>query len=109
MPYADVIVKSAEPTDTSRCVRSPASRSRSSRSTPIAPPSTAARTSRRSDSSQLSVGRLCAKSSNGFFLRGADLVDSRRRQLEQLVKLLPREGGALCRRLHLHQLARAGL
>ena len=41
-PYAETSVKSAEPTQTTRCVRSPACRSRSSRSRPIAPPSTAA-------------------------------------------------------------------
>ena len=41
-PYAETIVKSAEPKQTSMCVRNPASRSRSSRSKPIAPPSAAA-------------------------------------------------------------------
>ena len=40
-------MKSAEPTETTRCVRSPACRSRSSRSSPIAPPSAAATKSRR--------------------------------------------------------------
>jgi hypothetical protein len=59
-PYAETIVNSAEPSDTSRCVRNPASRSRSSRSTPIAAPSAAASASRNKASSQLSVGIACA-------------------------------------------------
>src|SRR2546421_11873303 len=93
-PYAPTIVNSAEPSATSRCVRNPASRSRSSRSTPIKPPRIAARASRRSDSSQLSVGRLLdASCSNGFFLHGRELLDTGRRELEQLV-----EGGTAERR-----------
>src|SRR5436190_7664756 len=103
-PYADTIVNSAEPTDTSMCVRNHASRSRISRSTPIAPPSTAASTSRRSASVQSSVGMLCAKSSNGLFLRGAELLDPSGSELEQLVELLACERRPLRRRLHLDQL-----
>src|SRR5436190_390658 len=41
-PYAEAIVNSAEPTETSMCVRKPAYRSRSSRSRPAAQPSAAA-------------------------------------------------------------------
>ena len=48
-------MNSAEPSETSRCVRRPASRSRSSRSRPIAPPSAAA-TSEPDDARQSSVG-----------------------------------------------------
>ena len=51
-PYAPAIVNSAAPTDTSMCVRNPASRSRISRSIPTAPPSAAATASRRSASAQ---------------------------------------------------------
>src|ERR671928_148796 len=60
-PYAETIVKSAEPSETSRCVRRPASRSRSSRSSPIAAPRAAASASRRNTSHQSSVGRLCTE------------------------------------------------
>src|SRR2546426_5024416 len=103
-PYAPTIVKSAEPRATSRCVRSPASRSRSSRSTPISPPSTAASASRSSDSSQFSVGSaLDASCSNGLLLYGSELVDPGRSELEQLVETLTRERRPLRRRLYLHE------
>ena len=45
-------MKSAAPSETSRCVRSPASRSRSSRSSPIAAPSAAANTIRSASSAR---------------------------------------------------------
>src|SRR5712691_3117101 len=81
------MVKSAEPSATSRCVRNPASRSRSSRSTPIKPPSTAASASRSRDSSQFSVGRwLDASCSNGFLLCSGQLLDADSGELEQLVE-----------------------
>src|SRR5438128_3700536 len=105
-PYAPTIVKSAEPSATSRCVRSPASRSRSSRSTPIKPPSTAASASRSSDSSQFSVGRLLdASCSNCFFLCRRDVLDSGRRELEQLVEVCAAERRLLSGRLYLDERA----
>src|SRR5438874_8776519 len=108
-PYAPTIVNSADPSATSKCVRRPASRSRSSRSTPIRPPRIAASESRRSDSSQLSVGRLLdASCSNGFFLRGRELLDAPRSELEQVVEAGPAEGRPLGGRLHLDQGAVAG-
>src|ERR671935_1217634 len=103
-PYAETIVNRAEPSATSKCVRRPASRSRSSRSIPISPPSAAASASRSSDSSQLSVGiALDASCSNGFFLRGGELLDPGRRELEQLVEREPAERRLLRRRLHLDE------
>src|SRR5438132_869877 len=107
-PYADTIVKSADPTETRRCVRRPASRSRSSRSIPIAAPSTAASARRSNASSQLSVGMLCAKSSSGFLLCDGDLLDSRGRELEQVVESRARERRAFGGRLHLDERAFAG-
>src|SRR5512133_2552916 len=97
---AETSVNRAAPTETSMCVRSPASRSRSSRSKPIAPPSTAASPTRKRISSQLSSGngRL-----HGVTLRFQDLLDSKRREVEHLVELIPREPLALGRRLHLDQ------
>src|ERR671924_224197 len=108
-PYAETIVKRADPSATSRCVRRPASRSRSSRSTPIRPPSMAASASRRSDSSQLSVGRLLdASCSNGFFLGRGDLVDASGGKLQQLVQMRAAERRALRRRLYLDERTLAG-
>src|SRR3954451_22794667 len=108
-PYAETIVKSAAPTETSRCVRRPASRSRSSRSSPIIPPSTPASVSRSSASSQLSDGiALDASCSNGFVLRGGELLDAPGRELEQLVEARAAERSPLGRRLYLHQRAHAG-
>src|SRR5438128_171195 len=107
-PYAETIVKSADPTPTSRCVRRPASRSRSSRSIPIAPPSTAASASRSNASSQLSVGMLCTKSSSCFLLRDGDLLDPLGRELEQVVESRARKRRAFGGRLHLDQRTFAG-
>src|SRR5437868_1832427 len=107
-PYADTIVKSAEPSATSRCVRKPASRSRSSRSTPMSPPRNAASASRRSASLQWSVGMLCANSTRCLLLRGCDLFDACGGELEQLVESCAREGRPLRSRLHLDELAVAG-
>src|SRR5579884_4259069 len=109
-PYAETRVKSAAPTHTTRCVRSPAWRSRSSRSNPIAPPSTAATTSRSSTCGQLSCGtralRKVACKGIGLFL--SDQPDPSLRQRQQLVQALPRERILLGRRLHLDQPAVAG-
>src|SRR3954470_4951812 len=103
------MVKSAAPTETSRCVRRPASRSRSSRSSPIIPPSTPASVSRSSASSQLSDGiALDASCSNGFVLGGGELLDAPGGELEQLVEARAAERRPLRRRLHLHQRAPSG-
>src|SRR5438552_4927609 len=105
-PYAPTIVKRADPTETSKCVRRPASRSRISRSKPISPPSSAASASRRSDSSQLRVGSaLDASCSNGFLLSNSQLFDSCSRELEQLVEPRARERRLLSRGLHLDERA----
>src|SRR3954470_16636680 len=103
-PYAPTIVNSADPSATSRCVRRPASRSRSSRSTPMMPPRAAASARRRSASSQLSEGRLlAASSSNGLVLCGGELFDPERGELEQLVEARPRERRLLRRGLNLNE------
>src|ERR671934_1696890 len=99
-PYAETIVKSAEPSETSRCVRRPASRSLISRSSPIAAPSAAASASRRTTSGQSSVGTLCTER---VPLGGGDLGDSRRREVDHLVELRPPERGPLGGRLHLDE------
>src|SRR5437588_3559516 len=106
-PYAGTIVNSAEPTETSRCVRRPASRSRSSRSRPRTPPRAAARATRPSTSGQPSVGRLDA-SSSGFLLRFRDPLDPERSKLEQLVQPTARERLLLRGRLDLHEGPLAG-
>src|SRR4051812_23101058 len=112
-PYAETIVKSAEPTETSRCVRRPASRSRSSRSSPIAPPSSAAVPSRSITPVQCSVGiaktrGLCKWCRRGFELRFRDFGDPAGREIDQLVQLLARERVALRGRLHLDEPSVAG-
>src|SRR3954463_14040329 len=96
-PYAPTIVNSADPSETSRCVRSPASRSRSSRSMPMSPPRPAASDNRNRASPQWRLGRvLAARCSNSFLLCGGELFDPLGRELEQLVepraaeRLLPR-------------------
>src|SRR5437763_6811609 len=103
-PYAETSVKSAEPTETTRCVRSPAWRSRSSRSRPIAPPSAAATKMRSSTSGQpivwTAASRLGELTRDGLRLKLRDLADARRRQLEQFVERLTRERVALGSRLH---------
>src|SRR5688572_235318 len=96
--YAETRKKSAEPSETSRCVRSPASRSRSSRSRPIAPPSPAATKSLIATSSHESSGK-------GVLLCPRDLCDPSRREVEQLVELLAGERQAFGGRLHLDELA----
>src|SRR5207248_7423453 len=102
-PYAEAIVNSAEPTETSMCVRNPASRSRSSRSSPTAPPNAAASTSRTKASCHDSDGMLDASSIESLCLGLADLLDPRGGEVEQLVQLLPVERRALGGRLHLDQ------
>src|SRR5512133_882609 len=106
-PYAETSVNSADPTDTSMCVRKPASRSRSSRSSPMAPPRAAATASR---------SRICPQVRDGTsasgieyrFLGFADRLDPRRAEVEQLVQPGPVEGRALRGRLHLDETAAPG-
>src|SRR5207247_1322290 len=107
-PYAEAIVKSADPTETSRWVRNPASRSRSSRSNPTAPPSAAASTSRTSASCHESEGMSAASSTERLRLGLADLLDPCRREVEERVQLVPVERRSLGGRLHLHEPAFAG-
>src|SRR5437588_2049856 len=104
-PYAETSVKSAEPSDTSRCVRNPASRSRISRSRPIAPPRTAASASRSTTSHEASVGTLCIERA---LLGLSDLSDPGLGEIEQLVEGAPPEGRLLGGRLHLDELAAPG-
>src|SRR5919204_3508163 len=99
-PYAETTVKSAEPSETSRCVRSPASRSRSSRSSPIAAPSTAASARRRTSSGESSVGTL---GTDRLPLSFADLLDPGCGEIEHLVEPVPAEGDLLRGRLHLDE------
>src|SRR5688572_14483861 len=82
------------------CVRSPASRSRISRSAPIAPPSTPARTTRTRTSPKWSSGTYGL---DGVALRRADLLDPARGEVEQVVELRPVERSTLGGRLNLDQ------
>src|SRR3954471_238902 len=103
-PYADTIVKRAEPSDTSRCVRMPASRSRISRSKPIAAPRPHANASRTRAFQPESDGTvLRTRCIDGLLLRAAELVDPGRGEVEQLVEPGTGERHALGRRLHLHE------
>src|SRR5215218_4531845 len=103
--YAETSVKSAAPSETSRCVRRPASRSRSSRSTPIAAPRPAARPSRSASSASERSGM---HGLGGRPLRRRDLVDALRAERKHLVQVLSRERLALRRRLNLDQPSAAG-
>src|SRR6185437_484642 len=110
-PYAETSVKSAAPTQTTRWVRSPACRSRSSRSRPIAPPSAAATKRRNSTSGQpmeataRTLGKLTR---DRLRLEGCDLADTRRSESEQLVEGLACERVTLGRRLHLDEASVTG-
>ena len=90
------------PTQTSMCVRSPASCSRSSRSSPIAPASAAA-TSRRSDALPERRAQAPRGDLRGLALRHGQLVDPAGGEVEQRVEQLARERVALGRRLHLDE------
>src|SRR5438874_10521952 len=112
-PYAETSVNRAAPTETTRCVRSPACRSRSSRSSPIAPPSAAATKRRSSTSGQPIVvaartRTLGELTRDGLRLERCDLADARGSQLEQLVEGLACERVSLGRRLHLDEAPVAG-
>src|SRR5205085_12220523 len=109
-PYADTSVNSADPTQTTRCVRRPASRSRSSRSKPIAPPRPAAMTRRRRTCGQERVGPTALRtwSIDGLLLESCELLDAPLGEPEQLVEPLPGEGILLGRRLQSDEAAVAG-
>src|SRR4051794_24743249 len=82
----------------------PASRSRSSRSTPIAPPSSAATPSRRTTCQSPTVGiALAARSSNGLILVARQVFDPRSGKVEQVVEPRPVERHLLRSRLHLDE------
>src|SRR5581483_7971312 len=107
-PYAETIVKSAEPSETSRCVRTPASRSRSSRSKPISAPSTHAKARRASASQPPSAGMLVARSVDGLLLVALQLLDAGGGEVEQLVEARAVERHPLGGRLHLDEAPVAG-
>src|SRR5581483_1727732 len=107
-PYAETIVKSAAPSETRRCVRTPASRSRISRSTPTAAPRPAARSRRTSASRPPRDGRLLARSIDRVLLYELELLDPALGEVEQLVELLAVERHALRSRLHLDEAAVPG-
>src|SRR5215208_2250905 len=108
-PYAETIVNSAEPTQTSMCVRKPASRSRSSRSNPIAPPSAAAIPSRRKLSPQPREGTValstCGRQRRLLFAAEPPAPDGG--EVEQLVENVARERTAFRGRLYLDELGLA--
>src|SRR5262249_6122441 len=100
--YAETIVNSAEPRETRMCVRKPASRSRSSRSKPIAPPRAPASARRRRTSPQPSEGIALSKHGlEGGALHLGDLVDSLGGEIEEEVEQLARERRTLGRGLYL--------
>src|ERR671932_350188 len=102
-PYAETTVKSAEPSDTSRCVRRPASRPRRSRSIPIAAPNAAASESRSAASPQWSDGTLDASNVHRLELLLRDQPDAAVGEVEQLVERVAAERILLGRSLHLDQ------
>src|SRR3954447_21250999 len=87
----------------------PASRSRSSRSTPIAPPRIAATPSRSTTCQSLSVGiALAARSCNRVVLVAPEVVDAGGGEVEQVVESRAVERHALGGGLHLDEAAVAG-
>src|SRR6478672_1185803 len=107
-PYAPTIVKRAEPSETSMCVRSPAAFSSSSRSRPIAAPRPAAAARRNSTSSQSSEGISATRRIHRQLLCLSDPRDPLVSELEQLLQLVAPERLALRRRLYLDQPVIAG-
>src|SRR4051812_46622119 len=105
-PYAETMVNSAEPTETTRCVRRPACRSRNSRSAPTAAPSTAATPKQSTMCPQPSVGTAAARlrkiKRDSFCLQLGDPPDPGLGEAEQLVERRACERIALGRRLHLY-------
>src|SRR3954447_4043461 len=102
-PYAEMIVNSAEPSETRRCVRMPASRSRISRSNPITAPSAHASVRRRNASPPVRVGTLLTRCIDGLLLERGEILDPRDREIEQLVEPRAVERHLLRRRLHLDE------
>src|SRR5439155_11947704 len=102
-PYAETIVNSAEPSETSRCVRIPASRSRTSRSAPIAAPSKAAIASRSTASQPESAGTLATRNIDRVLLLHSQLLDPTGREVEQVVEPRAVERHLLGRRLPLDE------
>src|SRR4051812_9454648 len=98
-----MIVKRAEPIDTSRWVRMPASRSRSSRSKPTAPPSPAARARRSSASQPPRLGISLTRSCSGLLLEALQVLEPGDGQVEELVEPRAVERHALGGRLNLHE------
>src|SRR3954451_20981539 len=102
--YAETIVNNADPSETSRCVRIPASRSRSSRSIPIAPPSPAATARRSTMCASFSDGMaLAARNRNRVFLVALQVLDAGRGEIEQVVEPRAIERHLLGGRLHLDE------
>src|SRR6266540_2482013 len=102
-PYAPTIVNRQAPSETSRCVRTPASRSRSSRSTPTDAPSAAAIASRPTASQSPRACALVARSINRLLLARRELVDAGGGEIEQRIQSVAVEGHALRGRLHLDE------
>src|SRR3954468_22397444 len=100
-PYAETIVKSADPSETSRCVRIPASRSRISRSNPMIAPSPHAKERRTSASHPASDGALATRCIDSLLLMERELLDTGSSEVEQLVQARPVERHLLGGRLHL--------
>src|SRR4051795_3232896 len=107
-PYAETIVNNAEPSETSRCVRMPASRSRISRSNPIAAPSAHAIDSRSNASQPSSAGMLLTRDIDRLLLQRRELVDPTGGEVEQLVEPLAGERDLLSGRLHFDEAPVAG-
>ena len=95
--YAETRKKSAEPTETSRWVRSPASRSRISRSSPIAPPSAAA-----SEEAERHVERAELRQTQRSCASAICAMPADARSISSSSQLA-RERLALGRRLHLDE------
>src|SRR5689334_18796102 len=102
-PKAETIVKSAEPIDTRRWVRMPASRSRSSRSNPITAPSAPASASRRVASQPERAGISLTRNRNGLLLEALQILDAGCGEIEQLVEPLALERHLLGGGLHLDE------
>src|SRR4051794_29207817 len=99
-----MIVKRAEPTPTSMCVRRPAARSRYSRSRPIAPVRAPA-AARRSAICAHEMSGTTSVTIDRFPLDGGELLDARGGEIDEAVELLPAERIALGGGLDLDQAA----
>src|SRR5437773_1188591 len=104
-PYAPTSVNRQAPSETSRWVRMPASRSRNSRSIPTAAPRPAATASRATASQPLIAVTLLARSIYCLVLPRGELLDALGGEVEQAVEAFAVEGNALRGRLHLDEAA----